>query len=123
MYREEQDSLFSCVVGCICARFVCSHTSQIVSKLETKMAGTKVNKVSHTSETIYGLSESENTWQKQRQLINPRRACAVRVTVLGLCVCVCVCVCVCLLLNISLFTRLFVPQTILTLAADEGRTF
>ena len=28
-------------------------------------------------------------------LINPRRACAARVTVLGLCVCVCVCVCVC----------------------------
>ena len=26
-------------------------------------------------------------------LINPRRACAARVTVLGLCVCVCVCVC------------------------------
>ena len=30
---------------------------------------------------------------------------------------------VCLLLNISLFTYLFVPQTILTLAADEGRNF
>ena len=28
--------------------------------------------------------------------INPRRACAARVTVVGLCVCVCVCVCVCL---------------------------
>jgi len=27
-------------------------------------------------------------------LVNPRRACAARVTVLGLCVCVCVCVCV-----------------------------
>ena len=35
-----------------------------------------------------------------------------------------VCVSVCLLPNISLFTRLFVPQTILTLsAADEGRNF
>ena len=30
-------------------------------------------------------------------IINPRRACAARVTVVGsLCVCVCVCVCVCL---------------------------
>ena len=39
-------------------------------------------------------------------------------------VCVCVCLSVCLLLNISLFTCLFVPQTILTfLAADEGRKF
>ena len=28
-------------------------------------------------------------------VINPRRACAARVTVLGLSVCVCVCVCVC----------------------------
>ena len=27
------------------------------------------------------------------KLINPRRACAARVTVLGLSVCVCVCVC------------------------------
>ena len=59
-------------------------------------------------------------------VINPRRACAARVTVLGLCVCVCVCVClsVCLLLNISLFTCLFVPQTILSFSAvDEGRKF
>ena len=57
-------------------------------------------------------------------VVNPRRACAARVTVLGLCVCVCVCVSVCLLLNISLFTCLFVPQTILTFsAADEGRKF
>ena len=39
------------------------------------------------------------------------------------CVSVCVCVCVCLLLNISLFMCLFVPQTILTLAADEGWKF
>ena len=29
-------------------------------------------------------------------LINPRRACAARVTVVVLCVCVCVSVCVCL---------------------------
>ena len=28
-------------------------------------------------------------------LLNPRHACAARVTVLGLCVSVCVCVCVC----------------------------
>ena len=28
---------------------------------------------------------------KNAKFINPRRACAVRVTVLGLCVCVCVC--------------------------------
>ena len=35
-----------------------------------------------------------------------------------------VCVCVCLLLNISLFTCLFMPQTILTFSvADEGRNF
>ena len=47
-------------------------------------------------------------------VINPRRTCVVRVTVLGLCV----------LLNISFFTWLFVPQTILTFsAADEGWKF
>ena len=33
---------------------------------------------------------------KPRQLINPRRACAARVTVLGLSVCVCVCLSACL---------------------------
>ena len=31
----------------------------------------------------------------KKVLINPRRACAARVTVVGLFVCVCVCVCVC----------------------------
>ena len=36
---------------------------------------------------------------ERRLVINPRRACAAKVTVLGLCVCV-----VCLLLNISLYT-------------------
>ena len=42
----------------------------------------------------------------------------VRIQVLGLCVSVC------LLLNISLYTRLFVPQTIVTFpAAGEGRKF
>ena len=47
--------------------------------------------------------------------VNPRRAwhCAARVTVHVLCVGV---------VNISLFTFLFMPQTILTFsAADEGR--
>ena len=28
-------------------------------------------------------------------IINPRRACAARVTVVVLCVCICMCVCVC----------------------------
>ena len=56
------------------------------------------------------------TWMSWRCIINPRRACAAGVTVLGLCVC--------LLLNISLYARLFVPQTILTFsAADEDRKF
>ena len=45
--------------------------------------------------------------------INHWRACAVRFTVLGLCVC--------LLLNITLYTRLFALQTIVTFpGADEG---
>ena len=39
----------------------------------------------------------------------------------SVCVCVYVCVCVCVLLNISLFTWLFVPPTILTfLPVGEG---
>ena len=41
-------------------------------------------------------------------LINPRRACAARVTVVGLSVCVCVC----LLSNISPMERLFVLKTL-----------
>ena len=45
-------------------------------------------------------------------LINPRRACAARVTVLGS-VCVCVCVCVCLSVShISPTERLFVLKTL-----------
>ena len=40
-------------------------------------------------------------------LVNPRRTCAARVTVLGLCVClsVCLCVCVCVCYSTSHFTR------------------
>ena len=44
-------------------------------------------------------------------IINPRRACAARVTVVA-CVCVCVCVCVCQLINISPLERLFVLKAI-----------
>ena len=55
------------------------------------------------------------TLSSQYWIINPRRACAVRVTVLGLCVCVCYS-------TSHFYTRLFVPQTIVTFpAADEGR--
>ena len=43
-------------------------------------------------------------------LINPRRACAARVTVVGS-VCLCVCVSVCLLSHISPMERLFVLKT------------
>ena len=39
---------------------------------------------------------SNATW-----LVNPRRACAERVTVVVLCVCVCVCLCVCLYVCLS----------------------
>ena len=45
----------------------------------------------------------------QDALINPRRACAARVTVLGLCVCVCVClsVCLCVCYSTSHFSRVY----------------
>ena len=43
--------------------------------------------------------------------INPRRACAARVTVVGS-VCVCVCLSVCLLSHISPMERLFVLKTL-----------
>ena len=44
-------------------------------------------------------------------LVNPWRACAVRVTVVSW-VCLCVCVCVCLLSHISPMERLFVLKTL-----------
>jgi len=54
-------------------------------------------------------------------VINPRRTCPTRVTVLGLCVCLCVCVCYS---TSHFFTWLFMPKTILTFsAADEGQNF
>ena len=37
-------------------------------------------------------------------VINPRRACAKRVTVLAWCVCVCVCVCVLIVSSSSCYT-------------------
>ena len=74
--------------------------------------------------SLDSFSVQLSTGSGMHLIFNPRRACAARVTVLGLCVCVCVCLSVCLLLNISLFTCLFVSQTILSFsAADEGRKF
>ena len=37
-------------------------------------------------------------------VINPRRACAARVTVLSLSVCVCVCVCACVCVSVTSLT-------------------
>jgi len=58
--------------------------------------------VCHKSEGLHGFykeKKKERYWCLTLQLhpvfVNPRRACAARVTVLGLCVCVCVCVSVC----------------------------
>ena len=49
-------------------------------------------------------------------LINPRRACAARVTVVGS-----VCVCVCLLSHISPMERLFVlKNAVMYSAGNEG---
>ena len=36
----------------------------------------------------------EGVLKEWENIVNPRRACAARVTVVVLCVCVCVCVCV-----------------------------
>ena len=50
-----------------------------------------------TSRTLTGSSEMQLScllvWQLSNHFINPWRACAARVTVLGLCVCVCLSVC------------------------------
>ena len=45
------------------------------------------------------------------RVINPRRACAARVTVLGLCVCVCVCLCVCVSVTQHLTFHVFIRAT------------
>ena len=94
------------------------------SYLENKIQGLETSHIGYLNVTHQYCNILTCAWELfLKTLVNPRRACAARVTVLGLCVCVSVCVC--LLLNISLFTfHVFVPQTILTfLAADEGRNF
>ena len=47
----------------------------------------------------------------QCRIVNPRRACAARVTVLGLCVCVCVCVSVCVSVTQHLTFYVFIHAT------------
>ena len=51
-------------------------------------------------------------------IINPRRACAARVTVVGLLVCLCVCLSVTLHLTSGVFVRLTNDTTYAT--GDEG---
>ena len=41
------------------------------------------------------FAEPKTPLESSMSIINPRRACAARVTVVALCVCVCVCLCVC----------------------------
>ena len=43
--------------------------------------------------------------------VNPRHACAARVTVLGLSVCVCMCVCVCVCVSESVTSLTATPLT------------
>ena len=65
---------------------------------------------------LYGLKGQLVFYSIIQALLTPQRACVAWIAVLSVCLCV--------LLNISLFTWLFVPQTILTFsAADEGRKF
>ena len=44
-------------------------------------------------EELYYVESAKEQYTQQYIIINPRRACAARVTVVVLCVCVCVCVC------------------------------
>ena len=58
--------------------------------------------------------------------LNPLRACAARVTVVGsVCVCMCVCVCVCLSVCLSVKSNLtsgasFCPENTVTYSAGNG---
>ena len=52
-------------------------------------------------------------------MINPRRTCAARVTVLGLCVCVCVSV----TQHLTFHVIICATNDTITSAADEGRKF
>ena len=70
-----------------------------------------MTKIGMVSCSFVGLCVSTNSYI----IINPRRACAARVTVVGfvcLCVYLSVCMSVCALLYISPLECLFVPETI-----------
>ena len=58
---------------------------------------------SHHPEAVDNLSCEEIISALNIIIINPRRACAARVTVVVLCVCVCVCLCVCV--SVSTYSR------------------
>ena len=58
------------------------------------------------------LPEEGNMIRCQEWIINPRRACAARVTVLGLCVCLSVCVSVCLMPYFSEMVSLHVERNV-----------
>ena len=68
-------------LGQILVIFYCSQVNKIVYK--------KINMLLHDLSWIPIIPQS---FTPVSDLVNPRRACAARVTVLGLCVCVCVCV-------------------------------
>ena len=55
-----------------------------------------VDRISAAIFTRMRLTRLVPIMPKELPIINPRRACAERVTVVILCVCVCVCMCVCM---------------------------
>ena len=74
-----------------CVYLVTCVSSQEISQQNLPDQATKRMRVLHKTTSWSNIAPRILCFSA---FINPRRACAVRVTILGLCVCVCVCVCV-----------------------------
>ena len=71
-----------------------SGTTNVANIFASKF-GALLNKHSSSQYSLLTSVQASLTFSHLSSVINPRRACAARVTVVVPCVCVCVCVCVC----------------------------
>ena len=79
---------------------------EVLYLLEEARAGVRDEESERNKcELVQALQTQPRNQVRDCTLINPRRACAARVTVVVLCVCVSVCLCVCLCVCLHLFSR------------------
>ena len=95
--------VFAPVAGVLVVAIMLICCLVIVIRLKRKSKKPRLDSAADTHvEVLVVIDRLLNYWCYVGILVNPRHACAARVTVVVLCVCVCVCVCMCVCVSVCL---------------------